>query len=62
MAAGSIWTYSASDTGRNYCMGMLTLNQSGDVMDPMHGKKCRRPVLVTDDETSTSMDLVIIIL
>ncbi len=42
-------TYSASDTGRNYCMGMLILNESGDVMDPHAWKKCRKPVLVTDE-------------
>ena len=32
-------TYSASDTGVNYCMGMLTADENSDVLDPLSWKK-----------------------
>ncbi len=41
-------TYSASDTGVNYCMGMLTADESSDLLDPLSWKKERYPVLKTD--------------
>lgn len=41
-------TYSASDTGINYCMGMLTADESSDLLDPLSWKKERYPVLKTD--------------
>ena len=43
-------TYSASDTGVNYCMGMLTADQDADLLDPLSWKKERYPVLKTDNE------------
>lgn len=42
-------TYSASDTGSNYCMGMLSIDEDEDVMDPRAWKKRRKPVLSTDE-------------
>ena len=41
-------TYSASDTGVNYCMGMLTANEGSDLLDPLSWRKERYPVLQTD--------------
>lgn len=41
-------TYSASDTGVNYCMGMLTADENADLLDPLSWKKERTPVLKTD--------------
>lgn len=41
-------TYSASDTGVNYCMGMLTADEEADLLDPRSWKKERYPVLKTD--------------
>ncbi len=41
-------TYSASDTGINYCMGMLTADEDSDLLDPLSWKKERWPVLKTD--------------
>ena len=43
-------TYSASDTGVNYCMGMLTADEGSDLLDPLSWKKERYPVLRTNDE------------
>ena len=43
-------TYSASDTGVNYCMGMLTADEDADLLDPLSWKKERWPVLKTDWE------------
>lgn len=43
-------TYSASDTGVNYCMGMLTAEEDSDLLDPLSWKKERWPVLKTDWE------------
>ncbi len=41
-------TYSASDTGPAYCMGMLTASEEADLLDPLSWKKERFPVLQTD--------------
>ncbi len=41
-------TYSASDTGAAYCMGMLTADESADLLDPRSWSKERYPVLKTD--------------
>ncbi|MCR5107808.1 MAG: family 43 glycosylhydrolase [Lachnospiraceae bacterium] len=38
-------TYSASDTGIHYCMGMLTADADSDLLDPLSWKKERYPVL-----------------
>ena len=43
-------TYSASDTGINYCMGMLTADENSDLLDPLSWKKERYPVLKTNNE------------
>ena len=43
-------TYSASDTGINYCMGMLTADENSDLLDPLSWKKERWPVLKSDEE------------
>ncbi|MCM1049694.1 MAG: glycoside hydrolase family 43 protein [Clostridiales bacterium] len=42
-------TYSASDTGVAYCMGMLTADENSDLLDPLSWKKERYPVLCSDD-------------
>lgn len=47
---GNIYlTYSASDTGTYYCMGMLTAREDSDLLDPRSWKKERYPVLQTDE-------------
>ncbi len=43
-------TYSASDTGANYCMGMLSADEDSDLLDPLSWKKERYPVLKTDSK------------
>lgn len=43
-------TYSASDTGANYCLGMLTLDESADPLDPRSWEKKRFPVLKSEEE------------
>ncbi|MCR4596551.1 MAG: family 43 glycosylhydrolase [Lachnospiraceae bacterium] len=43
-------TYSASDTGINYCMGMLTASEDSDLLDPLSWKKERYPVLCSSAE------------
>lgn len=43
-------TYSASETGVDYCMGMLTADESADLLDPLSWKKERYPVLRSDRE------------
>lgn len=49
--AGMLYvTYSASATGACYCMGMLSIPESGDLLDPRAWKKERFPVLKTDGE------------
>lgn len=40
-------TYSASETGACYCMGMLTAEEDSDLLDPLSWKKERYPVLKT---------------
>ncbi len=47
--AGHIYlTYSASETGAKYCMGMLTAREGTDLLDPLNWKKERWPVLQSD--------------
>lgn len=41
-------TYSASATGACYCMGMLSIDEDADLLDPRQWKKERYPVLKTD--------------
>lgn len=41
-------TYSASETGIAYCMGMLTADEDADLLDPLSWKKERYPVLASD--------------
>lgn len=49
--AGKIYlTYSASATGACYCMGMLSVDETADLLDPRNWKKERYPVLKTDEE------------
>ena len=38
-------TYSASETGIVYCMGMLSVDENADLLDPLSWKKERYPVL-----------------
>jgi GH43 family beta-xylosidase len=38
-------TYSASETGIHYCMGMMTVSEDADILDPRAWKKEREPVL-----------------
>lgn len=48
--AGKIFlTYSASATGACYCMGMLSMDERDDPLDPRSWKKSRYPVLKTDE-------------
>ena len=42
-------TYSASETGVYYCMGMLTADENADLLDPRSWKKERYPVLCSDE-------------
>ncbi len=42
-------TYSASETGTAYCMGMLTADENSDLLDPLSWKKERHPVLQSDE-------------
>ncbi|MCR5717249.1 MAG: family 43 glycosylhydrolase [Lachnospiraceae bacterium] len=41
-------TYSASETGKPYCMGMLTADEDADLLDPKSWEKERYPVLQSD--------------
>lgn len=43
-------TYSASATGECYCMGMLSIDENEDLLDPRAWKKERKPVLCSDRE------------
>lgn len=43
-------TYSASETGVAYCVGMLTADADSDLLDPLSWHKERYPVLCSDDE------------
>lgn len=45
-------TYSASETGAPYCMGMLTADEGADLLDPLSWKKERFPVLASDESIS----------
>ena len=42
-------TYSASETGAAYCMGMLAADEDSDLLDPKSWTKERYPVLRTDE-------------
>jgi GH43 family beta-xylosidase len=42
-------TFSASETGIHYCMGMLTASEDSDLLDPRSWEKDRYPVLCTDE-------------
>lgn len=42
-------TYSASATGAEYCMGLLSAKEDSDLLDPASWTKERLPVLVTDE-------------
>ena len=42
-------TYSASETGVDYCVGMLTADEDSDLLDPKSWVKERYPVLRTDE-------------
>ncbi len=41
-------TYSASETGAAYCMGMLSARSDSDLLDPLSWKKERQPVLKSE--------------
>lgn len=43
-------TYSASATGECYCMGMLSIDENEDLLDPRAWKKERQPALCSDRE------------
>ena len=43
-------TYSASETGVAYCVGMLTADEDADLLDPKSWTKERYPVLKSDAE------------
>ncbi len=43
-------TYSASATGEVYCMGMLSIDEDKDLLDPREWKKEKKPVLCSDPE------------
>ena len=43
-------TYSASETGAAYCIGMLSISEDADLLDPAMWKKERYPVLETNAE------------
>lgn len=43
-------TYSASETGVCYCIGMLSINEEDDLLDPRNWKKERLPVLKSCQE------------
>ena len=43
-------TYSASETGISYCIGMLTADENADLLDPREWKKEKKPVLSSDRE------------
>ncbi len=43
-------TYSASATGECYCMGMLSIDENEDLLDPRAWTKEKKPVLCSDRE------------
>ncbi|KPH64503.1 glycoside hydrolase family 43 protein [Novosphingobium sp. ST904] len=45
-------TYSASGTGAVYCLGMLTIDENANLMDPKAWTKSQKPVFATCVETS----------
>ncbi len=42
-------TFSASETGAAYCVGMLSAESGRDLLDPLNWKKDKEPVLKTDE-------------
>jgi GH43 family beta-xylosidase len=44
-------TYSASDTGAAYCMGMLWTDENADLLDPVSWRKSDTPVLQTCEKS-----------
>ncbi len=42
-------TYSASETGKAYCMGMLSADENSDLLDPRSWIKERFPILASDE-------------
>lgn len=43
-------TFSSSETGIAYCVGMLTADENSDLLDPRSWDKSRYPVLKSDEE------------
>lgn len=43
-------TFSSSETGTAYCIGMMTADENADLLDPQSWKKSRQPVLKSDAE------------
>lgn len=43
-------TYSASATDHNYCLGMLTIDENADLMNPENWKKSQEPVFKTNEK------------
>lgn len=43
-------TYSASATGECYCMGLLTIDEDADLLDPSEWKKENQPIFTSDRE------------
>jgi len=43
-------TFSASETGIAYCVGMLSVDENADLLDPANWTKKRKPVLTTNRE------------
>lgn len=52
-------TYSASDTGPNYCMGMLSIDEKADMLDPRMWSKRRVPVLVLANRRQISRNRLV---
>lgn len=45
-------TYSASETSHHYCMGMLSVDEDADLLDPACWTKLNKPVCTTDESVS----------
>ena len=43
-------TFSASDTGVHYCIGLISADEDSDLLDPLSWKKNRYPVLESSAE------------
>ena len=43
-------TFSSSETGISYCIGMMTADENADLLDPRSWEKSRYPVLQSDPE------------